>query len=144
MDETGDRLVAECEAQSDRLHKSKDKKSRYKKACIHVQGKLRRTLERLETPQVEHGQSQDALAAKCVECDRLHNTESNRGTTLHQMRVKLSDSASERDRVIQDHITLRDRMALLVPDFAYKVGIDCPKPQAHEGTSDSGTLGAKS
>ncbi|CAI5723672.1 unnamed protein product [Peronospora destructor] len=115
MDETGEWLVAECEAQSDRLHKAKDKKSHYKKACIHVQGELRRTLERLETLQVEHGQSQDALAAKCVECDRLHDTAvSDRDATLHQMRVKLSDLAFERDRVIQDHITLQDRMALLV------------------------------
>ena len=48
MYDVGHRLVVECDKLSDSLRKAKDKKSQYKNFGIHIQGKLRRALRRVE------------------------------------------------------------------------------------------------
>ena len=113
-DDAGHRLVAECDRLSDSLRKAKDKKSQCKKAGIQIPGKLRRVLKQVEGLQAELGQAQYILTARSAECDRLRRTVSNRDVASDQMRVQLSDLASQSDRTIQDNMTLRDRIALLV------------------------------
>ena len=50
MDETGDRLIADREALSDRLDRVLDKTLKYKKAYAQSQDKLRRSVERIGEP----------------------------------------------------------------------------------------------
>uniref|UniRef100_A0AAV1VCE8 Uncharacterized protein n=1 Tax=Peronospora matthiolae TaxID=2874970 RepID=A0AAV1VCE8_9STRA len=131
MDETGERLMAYCDKSSHILDKANSKKSKYKKTVLQLQEKLRRTLKQIaglqadqeklcralkhvSGLQAELGEAQDSLSARSTKCDQSRRIVSNRDVTLDQMRVQLADVASERDCAIQDHTTLRDRMASLV------------------------------
>ena len=114
MDEAGERLVAECDKLPHSLDKAHRKKSKYKKAGLQLQAKLCRALNQVSGIRAELGEAQDSLSARSDECDQLRRLVSDRGITVDHMRVQLAVVASERDRAIRDHTTLRDRMASLV------------------------------
>ena len=114
MDEAGERLVAECDKLSHSLDKANHKKSKYKRIGNQLQEKLRRALKTLSRLQSDLSEAQDSLSARSAECDQLRGIVSDRDVALDQMRIQLADLASERDRAINDHTTLRDRMTSLV------------------------------
>uniref|UniRef100_A0AAV1T2G4 Uncharacterized protein n=1 Tax=Peronospora matthiolae TaxID=2874970 RepID=A0AAV1T2G4_9STRA len=78
------------------------------------QEKMCRALKQVSGLQAELGEAQDSLSAGSAECDQLRRIVSYRDVTLDQMRVHLADVVSIRDRAIRDHLTIRNRMALLV------------------------------
>uniref|UniRef100_A0AAV1UTC4 Uncharacterized protein n=1 Tax=Peronospora matthiolae TaxID=2874970 RepID=A0AAV1UTC4_9STRA len=131
MDKAEERLVSECAKLSHSLDKANSKKSEYKKTDLQLQEKLRRALKQVSGLsadqakvcralkhvsglQAELSEAQDSLFARSAECDHLHRIVSDRDVTLDQMRVQLTDVASEHGRAKLDHTTLRDRMASLM------------------------------
>ena len=114
MNEAGERLVAECDNIYRSLDKANYKKSKYKQIGLQLQEKLRRALKTIPKLQSDLSEAQDSLSTRSDECDQLRGIVSDRDVALDQMRTQLADLASERDRAMHDHTTLRDRMASLV------------------------------
>ena len=114
MDDATERWVAEVDKLSNSLKQAKRKKSKYKKTGLQLREKLCRALKQVSGLQAELVEVQDSLSARSAECEKLRRIASDRDVTLCQVRVQLADMTSERDHAIEDHASLRQRMASLV------------------------------